>query len=192
MKAQNRRRRKRKIIYERPPSEPFGMRVIDMQSEKAARERAAFDETKARRMIQHEVDEHFAKTQECGHSIGRLARQLKWNNETAARRIAAGFRFAEVVCEYNKDVLGAPNPNPPAMDMNRIGGKSTRDVTQERIKSLTNDYMRLIGALDMVGPRQHLFNVMRIACVEDAGCENWGDKQVVDLVKALDAVAAGC
>lgn len=191
MKA-NRKRRKKIRTITFPPKEQGGRRVIDMEAERTRMQLAAFDATKARRMEQHGVDEQFAKSQECGHSIGRLSRQLKWSNETAARRIAAGFRFAEIVTEYNKDVLGAPNPNPPAMDMNRVGGFSTREITKDRIKSLTNDYMRLIGALDMVGPRHHLFNVMRIACIEDSGTENWGEKQLVDLIKALDAVAAGC
>ena len=190
MKAQNRKRRRKvkTIVY----PQQDGRRIIDIYAEKAFRERAAFDETKARRMIQHAVDENFAKSQECGHSIGRLSRQLKWSNEVASRRISAGFKFAEIVTEYNKDVLGAPNPNPPAMDMNRIGGMSTREITGDRIKSLTNNYMRLVMALDMAGPRWRLMNIMRLACIEDCPTENWGDKQVVDLVKGLDAVAAQC
>lgn len=197
MKPQNRKRRKRrKVLYERPP-EPLGLRTIDLTYEREVRERAAFDETKARRMLQHDVDEKFAKSQECGHSIGRLARQLKWDNETAARRIAAGFRFAEVVTEYNKDVLGAPNPNPPAMDMNRIGGMSTREIDKRQIDRVTTAYMAIRGALgfnskDGTNDATRMYRVMIQACIEDMDTSNWPDRQIRDLLKALDAVAEGC
>lgn len=201
--AKRKKRGKRRVLYERPAGLPSNVRIIDMEAERAKQELAAFEETKRQRMLTHGLngddtaDVKFAGSQECGHSIGRLARQLKWDRETAASRIGAGFRFAEIVVEYNKDVLGAPNPNPKAMDMNRIGGKSTREIGQDRVKSLTNDYMRLIGALEMAAidgraGKMHLFRIMSLACIEDIGCENWPDRQVSDLIRALDAVAAGC
>ena len=193
MSAKRKRRKKiRTITF--PPKEQGGRRVIDMEAERTCMQLAAFDATKARRMEQHGVDEQFAKSQECGHSIGRLSRQLKWSNETAARRIAAGFRFAEIVTEYNKDVLGAPNPNPPAMDMNRVGGFSTREITKDHVKNLTNKYVALRGALgfnsDNGGAQAcMMYRVLTMTCIEDADTSNWPERQLRDLLKGLDLVA---
>lgn len=195
--AKRKKRNRRRVLYERPPGLPSNVRLIDLEAERMKADLSAFNETKARRMEHHGVDDKFAASQECGHSIGRLARQRKWDRELSAQRIGAGFRFAEIVVEYNKDVLGAPNPNPRAMDMNRIGGLSTRDVSKERARQLTNDYMRLtqtlqMATLDGMSGRMHLFRLLSLACIEDAPTENWPEKQIMELEKALDAVAAGC
>lgn len=192
MKPHNRRKKKLRVVrFDPKPKTEDGREVIDLQAEKAARERAAFDETKERRMRQHQVDEKFARSQECGHAVGRLARQMGWKDEVATRRIGAGFRFAEIVTEYNKDVIGAPSPNPRAMDMNKIGGYSTREITQDRVKRLTSDYMTLRQAIAMgTKDGSRAYRLLMLACVEENSCDNWPEKQVVDFVKALDAVAA--
>lgn len=188
MKAKHYKRKRIRTVTI-PKREEDGRRIIDLHAEKASRERAAFDETKERRMVMHHVDDKFARSQECGHVIGRLARQLKWNDEVAGRRIAAGFKFAEIITEYRKDVLASPNPNPAAMDMNKIGGLSTREVNAERIKRLSNDYMAIFGALGQAGPASYLFRLLDMTCNEDATTDNWPPHQIRDLIKALDAVA---
>lgn len=190
MKAQNRKKRKRIRTVVIPPKFTDGRRVIDADAARRGLELSAFKETVERRMTQDNVPESVAKSQEHGHVIGRLAEQLRWDKELAGQRIAAGFRFSEVVTEYRKDVLGSPNPNPPAMDMNRIGGFSTRGVSQERAKSLTNDFMAIHQALGQAGRASYLFRLLDMVCVEDAPTENWPDGQIRDLEKALDAVSS--
>lgn len=199
LKHQNKRKRlaRRKILYERPANQnrtEDGTLIIDMDKIRLEAEKGAYAKTRDARKERYQVDEKFAASQECGHSIGRLAKQLKWDSETAMRRIGAGFRFAEIVTEYNKDILGAPNPNPRAMDMNKIGGLSTREMTAEHIRTLTSNYMRLIGALEMASlggiGKMQLFRILSLACVEDADTDNWGDRQVGALILGLDSIAA--
>lgn len=186
------RKRRRRIRVE--TFETTGKPVYDRQADLAARERAAYGETVERRMSHHGVPEYFAKSQECGHGVGRLMKKICKNDEDgqllAADRIAAAFRFQEIVVEYGKDVLGSPSPNPRAIDMNAVGGLSTREIDEDRVKRLTNDYMRLRGALGMVGEPHRMWRVMMLACVEDADLTNWPAPQVKDLVKGLDAVHA--
>lgn len=194
MKAQNikkRRKRLKVVTFERETKADDGRAIVDLASERDARERAAFDETKVSRMERYQVDEKFAKSQECGHVIGRLSRQLKWDSETSSRRIGAGFRFAEIVTEYRKDVLNSPNPNPPAMDMNKIGGLSTREITEDRVKRLAKEFMAIHMALGNAGPAAYLFRLLDMTCIEDVDTSNWSLAQTRDLINALDAVA-GC
>ena len=192
MKALARKRRRLRVVKFDQPRESNGLRIINMLADKEARERADFEETRLRRIKQFNLqsDPDFAAKQECGHPVGRLARQLQWSDETATRRIAAGFRFADVVTAYNKDVLGAPNGNPQAMDMTKVGGLSTREITQERIQSLKAAHTAIMDALATTGRKWELLRVLTLACVEDCPTENWNSKQVYDLVKALDTIAS--
>jgi len=216
LKPQNKRKRlaRRNILYERPTNQnrtEDGRRIIDLDQLRFAAEANAFKQTKEQRMRMYGLDERsqsdvkFAGDQECGHSVGRLLRHLAKHGYfgrdketidlTVMRLNAASIRYSEIMVAYNKDILGV-RTTIPAMDMNRVGGQSTRQVSKQEIDAITANYTRLMGALEMACKgklsKAEMFRIMRLACLEDAITDNWPDRQIQHLVVGLDAVAAAC
>jgi hypothetical protein len=203
MKARNKsqRRRSRTVYFPPKPKTEDGTPLIDRQAEAAELERAAYDQTKERRMTMHQVDDKFARSQECGHSIGRLlyalgdagwfGRDKESQRQKIGELIAASVVYEEVHTAWLK-IKGVPSPNPRAMDMNRIGGFSTDDLSQEQIDRINNRYMKMIGSGALGGmdkPGTYYVGLLRSAIMEDSELGNWHDPQVRDLIKALEVVA---
>ena len=131
---------------------------------------------------------------EYGHTLGLFLiyqeRHGVIDEETVRDCLDAGAHFGRVVSAYSKEVLGAPNPNPPGMDMNRIGGKSCNEPTPDEIRQISNSFMALVSCLDRTGPRNEKMRVLRELIICDAEWANWPDRMLRDALAGLKAISA--